>query len=126
MQNGNGPVRFPSGIFSSNFTAVDLNADGTPDPDWIRLGSWAPGGANGVFTPATINGKSIIGNWFSATVSPNSNSLAGTWSLTLPNNIQDIVGPVSARICLTTLRCPSRAAIRLRPTISARANWACR
>jgi len=94
IQNGNGPVLFPNGIFSGNFTAHDLNGDGIADPGWIRLGSWAPGGANGVFTPATINGQSIIGDWFTATVSPNSNSLAGTWALTLPTNVKDIVGPV--------------------------------
>lgn len=92
MQNGNGPVLFPNGIFSNNFTAVDLNGDGTVDPGWIRLGGWDPGAGGGTFTPATIGGQSIVGNnWFSATAAT---STSGTWSLTLPSNIKDLVGPV--------------------------------
>jgi len=89
MQNGNGPVLFPNGVFSSNFTAYDLNGDGIVDPGWIRLGSWAPG----AFTPASIGGQNIVGSdWFTATV--NSNSRSGTWALTLPSNIQDLVSPL--------------------------------
>lgn len=88
-QVSSGAVLFPNGIFSNNFTAVDLNGDGTVDPGWIRLGSWSSAG----FEPATVGGLSIVqSSWFTVTV--NADSRSGTWALTLPANVKELAAPV--------------------------------
>lgn len=92
-QGGNGSAIFPNGIFSSQYSAVDLNNDGQVDPGWILLGKWAPGN-NGAFsfTPSLIGGTNtiVLSNWFSATGTGSS----GSWSFTPDANVVSRVLPV--------------------------------
>lgn len=94
QQDGGGPnppTLFPNGIFPDQYTAVDLNHDGKPDPGWIYLGSWLPGAG---FSPATIGGVStiVLSNWFSVTQNAAGNG--GAWAFTPDANVVSRVLPV--------------------------------
>lgn len=79
---------YPNGIFSDQYTAVDLNHDGTADPGWIYLGRWE----NGSFTTASIGGNTtiVLSNWFTVTGTGSS----GTWAFTPDANVVSRVLPV--------------------------------
>ena len=86
---GNGNASFPNGIFSSQYSAIDLNNDGTVDPGWILLGKWTPGTG---FEMSSIGGTTniVLSNWFTVTGTGSS----GTWSFTPDADVASRVTPV--------------------------------
>jgi hypothetical protein len=93
-QGGGGSTVFPNGIFPDQYTAIDLNGDGQPDPGWIYLGKWTPGIG---FETASIGGDAsiVLASWFNITV--NAQQTGGTWSFTpdadVASRVASILGP---------------------------------
>lgn len=89
-QGGGGSTVFPEGIFSDQYTAIDLNGDGHVDPGWIYLGKWTPGVG---FETASIGGDTsiVLASWFNITMT---NGSSGTWSFTPDADVVSRVLPV--------------------------------
>jgi len=105
-QGANGIATFPTGIFSDQYTAVDLNGDGVKDPGWIYVGSWTPSGASGKFTFSSLiaglfaqvapqYGKDMWGNQASSLFELTGGSgNQGSWSFNVPSNVVSIMSQV--------------------------------